>query len=151
MYQYSGPGSQEVADEWWDMNDFWHAMLTQKGYIVLCVDGRGTGYRGEEFKKCTYEQLGKFEVDDQAEVATIVGAYPYVDKSRIGIWGWSFGGFMSSNCIFQKGDVFKMAIAVAPVTNWRFTIQSIPSALCVPRKKTQQAMTSILLLRTPIS
>ena len=120
MYQYSGPGSQEVADEWWDMNDFWHAMLTQKGYIVLCVDGRGTGYRGEEFKKCTYEQLGKFEVDDQAEVATIVGNYPYVDKSRIGIWGWSFGGFMSSNCIFQKGDVFKMAIAVAPVTNWRF-------------------------------
>ena len=120
MYQYSGPGSQEVADQWWDMNDFWHASLTQKGYIVLCVDGRGTGYKGAEFKKCTYQQLGKYEVEDQADIAQLVGNYPYIDKSRIGIWGWSFGGFMSSNCLFQKGDIFKMAIAVAPVTNWRF-------------------------------
>ena len=120
MYQYSGPGSQEVADQWWDMNDFWHAMLTQKGYIVLCVDGRGTGYKGADFKKCTYQQLGKYEVEDQADVAQLVGTYSYIDKSRIGIWGWSFGGFMSSNCLFQKGDIFKMAIAVAPVTNWRF-------------------------------
>ena len=120
MYQYSGPGSQEVANQWWDMNDFWHAMLTQKGYIVLCVDGRGTGYKGAEFKKCTYQQLGKYEVEDQTEVAKIVGAYPYIDKNRIGIWGWSFGGFMSTNCLFQSNEVFKMAIAVAPVTNWRF-------------------------------
>ena len=120
MYQYSGPGSQEVANRWWDMNDYWHAMLTQKGYIVLCVDGRGTGYRGADFKKSTYLQLGKYEVADQTEVAKTVARYPYIDGNRIGIWGWSFGGFMASNCLFQHPEVFKMAIAVAPVTNWRF-------------------------------
>ena len=120
MYQYSGPGSQQVANHWWDMNDFWHSMLTEKGYIVVCVDGRGTGFKGAEFKKCTYLELGKKEVHDQAEAAKIIGNYPYVDKNRIGIWGWSFGGFMASNCLFQQSDVFKMAIAVAPVTNWRF-------------------------------
>jgi len=120
MYQYSGPGSQQVANKWWSMDDFWHSMLTQKGYIVACVDGRGTGFKGANFKKCTYLELGKKEVEDQAEAAKIIGNYPYVDKNRIGIWGWSFGGFMASNCLFQKGEVFKMSIAVAPVTNWRF-------------------------------
>lgn len=120
FYQYSGPGSQQVANKWWGNDDFWHSMLTQRGYIVVCVDGRGTGFKGADFKKCTYQQLGKYEVEDQAEAAKIVGGYPYVDASRIGIWGWSFGGFMSSNCLFQHGDIFKAAVAVAPVTNWRF-------------------------------
>jgi len=120
MYQYSGPGSQQVANTWSSSNDYWFYMLTQQGYIVACVDGRGTGYKGAEFKKVTYKELGKFEVEDQIDAAKLIASYPYVDASRIGIWGWSYGGFMSSNCILKGADTFKMAIAVAPVTNWRF-------------------------------
>ncbi|GAA4044051.1 S9 family peptidase [Flavobacterium chungnamense] len=120
MFQYSGPGSQEVANNWLDTNDMWFMMLSQQGYIIACVDGRGTGYKGAAFKKCTQNELGKFEVEDQIDAAKVIGNYAYVDKSRIGIFGWSYGGFMSSNCLFKGADVFKMAIAVAPVTNWRF-------------------------------
>ena len=120
MYQYSGPGSQQVANDWLDTNDYWFMMLAQQGYITVCVDGRGTGFKGAAFKKCTQKELGKFEVEDQIDAAKVLGTYSYVDKSRIGIFGWSFGGFMASNCLFKGADVFKMAIAVAPVTNWRF-------------------------------
>lgn len=120
MIQYSGPGSQQVVNGWGNSNEYWFEMLTQQGYIVACVDGRGTGFKGAAFKKVTQLQLGKYEVEDQIDAAKVIGAYPYVDASRIGIWGWSYGGFMASNCIFQGSDVFKMAIAVAPVTNWRF-------------------------------
>ncbi|WP_396174409.1 DPP IV N-terminal domain-containing protein, partial [Flavobacterium sp.] len=120
MYQYSGPGSQEVANNWLDTNDMWFMMLSQQGYIIACVDGRGTGYKGAAFKKCTQKELGKYEVEDQIDAAKVIGNYSYVDKTRIGIFGWSYGGFMSSNCLFKGADVFKMAIAVAPVTNWRF-------------------------------
>lgn len=120
MYQYSGPGSQQVANTWNGTNDYWFMMLAQQGYIVACVDGRGTGYKGAAFKKCTYKELGKYEVEDQIDAAKVIGKYNYVDASRIGIFGWSYGGFMSSNCLFQGADVFKMAIAVAPVTSWRY-------------------------------
>jgi len=120
MFQYSGPGSQQVANQWLNSNDYWFMMLSQQGYIVACVDGRGTGFKGAEFKKCTQKELGKYEVEDQIDAAKVIGNYPYVDKTRIGIFGWSYGGFMSSNCLFKGADVFKMAIAVAPVTNWRF-------------------------------
>lgn len=120
MYQYSGPGSQQVNNDWNSADDYWFQMLAQQGYIVACVDGRGTGYKGAAFKKVTQKQLGKLEVEDQIDAAKVLGNYPYVDKSRIGIFGWSYGGFMSSNCLFKGNDVFKMAIAVAPVTNWRF-------------------------------
>tara|TARA_R110002126_G_scaffold13674_24_gene58882 strand:+ start:10155 stop:12323 length:2169 start_codon:yes stop_codon:yes gene_type:complete len=120
MFQYSGPGSQQVANTWSSSNDYWFMMLTQQGYIVACVDGRGTGYKGADFKKVTQLELGKYEVEDQIDAAMVIGNYPYVDKARIGIFGWSFGGFMASNCILKGNDVFKMAIAVAPVTNWRF-------------------------------
>lgn len=120
MFQYSGPGSQEVANAWLDTNDMWFMMLSQEGYIVACVDGRGTGFKGANFKKVTYKELGKFEVEDQIDAAKTIAKYNYVDASRIGIWGWSYGGFMSSNCILKGNDVFKAAIAVAPVTNWRF-------------------------------
>ena len=120
MYQYSGPGSQQVANQWNGTNDYWFMMLAQQGYIVACVDGRGTGFKGAEFKKCTYKELGKFEVEDQIDAAKLIGNYSYVDKSRIGIFGWSYGGFMSSNCILKGNDVFKTAIAVAPVTSWRY-------------------------------
>jgi dipeptidyl-peptidase-4 len=120
MYQYSGPGSQQVNNDWNGYDDYWFMMLTQQGYIVACVDGRGTGFKGAEFKKCTQKDLGKFEIEDQIDAAKVFGSYAYVDKARIGIFGWSYGGFMSSNCLFKGNDVFKMAIAVAPVTNWRF-------------------------------
>lgn len=120
MFQYSGPGSQQVANTWNGTNDYWFMMLAQQGYIVACVDGRGTGYKGAAFKKCTYKELGKYEVEDQIDAAKVIGKYNYVDASRIGIFGWSYGGFMSSNCLFQGADVFKMAIAVAPVTSWRY-------------------------------
>ena len=120
MFQYSGPGSQTVMNSWHGMNDQWHFSLAQMGYLVACVDGRGTGGKGTDFKKQTYMDLGKLEVQDQIDAAKFFATYDYVDASRIGIWGWSFGGYMSSNCIFRAGDVFKMAIAVAPVTNWRY-------------------------------
>ena len=120
MYQYSGPGSQQVANQANSGNDYWFMMLTQQGYIVACVDGRGTGFKGADFKKVTQLELGKYEVEDQIDAAKVIGNYPYVDKARIGIFGWSFGGFMASNCLFKGNDTFKMAIAVAPVTNWRF-------------------------------
>lgn len=120
MYQYSGPGSQTVADKWNDSNDYWHFMLSQKGYIIVCVDGRGTGFKGADFKKVTQKELGKYEVEDQIFVAKQLAKESFVDAKRIGIWGWSFGGFMSSNALFQANNVFKTAIAVAPVTSWRF-------------------------------
>ena len=120
MFQYSGPGSQQVNNDWNSGDDYWFASLTQKGYIVVCVDGRGTGFKGAAFKKVTQKELGKYEVIDQIDAAKVLGSYSFVDKSRIGIFGWSFGGFMASNCILKGNDVFKMAIAVAPVTNWRF-------------------------------
>ncbi len=120
MYQYSGPGSQQVANRWNGANDYWYQMLAQQGYIVVCIDGRGTGFKGAEFKKVTQNELGKYEVEDQIAAAKKLGELPYIDASRIGIWGWSYGGFMSSNALFKGSDVFKMAIAVAPVTSWRF-------------------------------
>ena len=120
MYQYSGPGSQQVNNDWNGADDYWFMMLSQQGYIVACVDGRGTGFKGADFKKCTQKELGKLEVEDQIDAAKLFGTYTYVDQSRIGIFGWSYGGFMASNCIFQGADVFKTAIAVAPVTSWRY-------------------------------
>lgn len=120
MYQYSGPGSQQVSNRWNGSNDYWHQMLVQQGIVVACVDGRGTGLKGRDFKKMTQKELGKYEVEDQISAAKKLGELPYIDASRIGIWGWSYGGFMSSNCLFQGADTFAMAIAVAPVSSWRF-------------------------------
>lgn len=120
LYQYSGPGSQEVLDKFPLGHYFWHQMLAQKGYIIVCADGTGTGGRGQKFKKKTYLQLGKYESEDQIAVAKYMASQSYVDAGRIGIWGWSFGGFMSATCILKGADVFKTAIAVAPVTNWRY-------------------------------
>jgi dipeptidyl-peptidase-4 len=120
MFQYSGPGSQQVMNQFSGRDFWWYQMLAQKGYIIVCVDGTGTGFRGEEFKKKTYLQLGKYESDDQIAAAKYFAKQPYIDTSRIGIWGWSFGGYMSSICLLKGADVFKTAIAVAPVTNWRY-------------------------------
>ena len=120
MCQYSGPGSQEVANRWNDSNDYWYQMLAQQGYYVVCVDGRGTGFKGADFKKVTYMNLVKYETEDQIAAAKQLSKLPFIDDSRIGIWGWSFGGQMSTNCLLKGSSIFKMAIAVAPVTNWRF-------------------------------
>jgi len=120
MYQYSGPGSQQVANRWNSTNDYWYQMLAQQGYFVVCVDGRGTGYKGAEFKKVTYMNLVKYETEDQIAAAKELAKLPYIDEERIGIWGWSYGGHMSTNCLLKGSDIFKMAIAVAPVTSWRF-------------------------------
>ncbi len=120
LYVYGGPGSQNVADSWGNARNLWLNYMAQQGYLVACVDNRGTGFRGAEFKKMTYKQLGKHETIDQIETAKWFAKQNYVDASRIGIWGWSYGGYMSSLCITKGADVFKMAIAVAPVTTWRF-------------------------------
>lgn len=121
MFVYGGPGSQQVLNSWGGSNFWWHQMLAnEKGYVIACVDNRGTGARGAEFKKMTYKQLGKYESDDQISAAMYFGSQSYIDATRIGIWGWSYGGFMSSTCLTKGADVFKAAIAVAPVTNWRF-------------------------------
>lgn len=120
MFVYGGPGSQQVKNKWGLSNYLWHSYLTQKGYIVACIDNRGTGARGQEFKKSTYQELGKLEVIDQTNAAKHFGNLPYINKDRIGIWGWSYGGYMSSLSLFKSNDVFKTAIAVAPVTTWRY-------------------------------
>lgn len=117
LTQYSGPGSQSVADRW---SIDWEDALVDKGYIVVCTDGRGTGCRGEKFKKATYGRLGALEVEDQLSTARYMAAQPWVDAARIGIYGWSYGGFMSLGCALKGNGLFRMAIAVAPVTSWRF-------------------------------
>lgn len=117
MTQYSGPNSQEVLD---NFSIGWEQVLVANGIVVACVDGRGTGARGEDFRKMTYLQLGKYETIDQIATAKYLGSLDYVDADRIGIWGWSYGGFMALNCMTQGADYFKTGIAVAPVTNWRY-------------------------------
>jgi dipeptidyl-peptidase-4 len=120
MYLYGGPGSQQVVDRFGSSRFWWFQMLAQQGFIVACVDNRGTGGRGEEFKKMTYLQLGHYETIDQIEAAKYLGSLPYADADRIGIFGWSYGGYMSSLCLFKGNDVFKAGIAVAPVTSWKW-------------------------------
>ena len=117
LTQYSGPGSQTVADRW---SLDWEDALADKGYIVVSADGRGTGFRGERFKKQTYGRLGAMETEDQLSLARHMAAQPWVDAGRIGIYGWSYGGFMALSCALKGHGLFKMAIAVAPVTSWRY-------------------------------
>lgn len=117
---YNGPGHNTVVDEWGGRNFIYHQLLAEKGYIVISVDTRGTMYRGTAFKNSTYMQLGKLETEDMIAVAKEVGKWSYVDAKRIGVMGWSYGGYMASLCMTKGADVFKMGIAVAPVTNWRW-------------------------------
>ena len=117
MTQYSGPGSQQIENRW---TTDWEETLARNGYIVACCDARGTGFRGEEFKKVTYANLGGAEVQDQISFAKHLAQQEFVDASRIGIYGWSYGGFMALGCALKGEGLFKMAIAVAPVTSWRF-------------------------------
>jgi dipeptidyl-peptidase-4 len=117
---YNGPGHNTVEDSWGGANFYYHQLLAQKGYIVISVDTRGTMYRGAKFKKSTYLQLGKLETEDMIAVAKEVQKWDYVDPERIGIMGWSYGGYMTSLCMTKGAEVFKMGIAVAPVTNWKW-------------------------------
>lgn len=119
LYVYGGPGDQEVLNEWTQTRDLFFNFLAEQGYIVACVDNRGTGGRGSEFKKCTFLNLGKLETEDQNRVAQYFASWEYyIDENRIGIYGWSYGGFLAANCLFEGNDVFKTAVAAAPVSNW---------------------------------
>ncbi len=120
FYVYGGPGSQTVTDNWGGQNYLWYQMLAQRGYIVASVDNRGTGARGRAWRKLIYRQMGVVETQDQAAAARAVGRLPFVDSTRIGIWGWSYGGFMTLNTLTQAPDVYRMGIAVAPVTHWKY-------------------------------
>jgi dipeptidyl-peptidase-4 len=120
MFVYGGPGSNTVNNEWGGPNYMWYQMLAEKGYIIVSVDNRGTLARGSEFKKCTYLHLGKYEVQDQIECAKFMASKSYVDATRVGIWGWSYGGYMAAMCISKGAQYFKTAISVAPVIDWRF-------------------------------
>ncbi|MEO8149845.1 MAG: S9 family peptidase [Bacteroidia bacterium] len=120
MYVYGGPGAPTVNNSNTSSRDMWYQMLAQKGYIIVSVDNRGTTKQGYDFLRCTYMQQGKLESNDQVEAAKWLAKQPYIDAARIGIWGWSYGGFMTSLCMEKGADVFKMGMAVAPVTNWRF-------------------------------
>lgn len=120
MYVYGGPGSQNVLNSWGGSRDFWHQHLATEGYLVASIDNRGTGARGRDFKHATYANLGKLETIDQIEGAKYLAKMPFVDPTRIGIWGWSYGGYMSSLSLMIGHEVFKTAIAVAPVTTWRY-------------------------------
>ncbi len=117
---YGGPGSQTVLDSWGGSGYLWNLLLTQKGYLVASIDNRGTGMRGRDWRKIVYRQLGVIETRDQANAARTMGRWSFVDSTRIGVFGWSYGGFMSLNGLFQAPDVYSMAIAVAPVTHWKF-------------------------------
>jgi dipeptidyl-peptidase-4 len=116
---YGGPGSQTVTDAWGGDRYLWHQMLAQQGYVVASVDNRGTGARGRDFEKATYLRLGQLEAADQIVAARALGALPYIDEQRIGIWGWSYGGYMSLLSLFRGNDVFRAGVSVAPVTDWR--------------------------------
>ncbi len=121
MYVYGGPGIQMVKNRYSSFGNYWwYQMLANEGYMIAVVDNRGTGGRGSHFTKMTYMQLGKYEVEDQIAAAKFFGMKSYIDAERIGIWGWSYGGYMSSLAILKGNDVFKMAMAVAPVTNWKW-------------------------------
>ncbi|OKL40692.1 S9 family peptidase [Pontibacter flavimaris] len=120
IFVYGGPGSQTVTNSWGGTNYLWYQVLADKGLIIVSVDNRGTGARGAEFKKVTYANLGKYEIEDQIEAAKWLGNQPYVDKNRIGIWGHSYGGYMTLLGLTKGNGVFAAGISVAPVTNWRY-------------------------------
>lgn len=121
FYNYSGPGSDGIVkDKWGGMTDLWHRMFVQEGYIIFMIDNRGTGGRGKEFKHLAYKRLGYWEVNDHIEAVKYLTTLPYIDAKRIGIWGWSYGGYISALALMKASDYFKVAVSVAPVTHWKF-------------------------------
>jgi dipeptidyl-peptidase-4 len=120
MHVYGGPGVQTVTNDWDGPNYLWHQLLAQKGYIVVSFDNRGTPGRGLEFANCIYKDMGNLEVQDQLSAAQFMKGKTYVDGDRLGVWGWSFGGYMTTLLMTKGNGIFKAGIAVAPVTNWKF-------------------------------
>lgn len=120
IYNYSGPGSQTVKDSWQGANHLWHVLLAQNGYVVFMIDNRGTGGKGKAFKNIVYKNLGHWEVNDHIEAAKYLASLGYVDAERIGVWGWSYGGYISALALMKGADYFKAAVSVAPVTHWKF-------------------------------
>ena len=135
MFQYSGPGSQSVANRWNGQRDYWHQLLVQKGYLVACVDGRGTGFKGADFKKNDLQGIDKIRNRRSNCCGQALGALPYIDASRIGIWGWSYGGHMSTNCILKGNDVFAMAIGSRSGYQLAFLRHHLHREICVLHKK----------------
>src|SRR5690606_2347521 len=119
LYVYGGPGHQSVTDAWQGTRYLWHQSLAAQGYIVASVDNRGTGGRGRDFKNLVHLDLGKWEASDQMEAARYFAGLPYVDRTRIGIWGWSYGGYLTALTLMKGGDLFRAGMSVAPVTDWR--------------------------------
>jgi dipeptidyl-peptidase 4 len=119
IYVYGGPGSQNVSNSWGGSTDLWHRMLAQKGYVIARIDGRGTGKRGKKFRDVVYRNLGKWEVKDQCEGVQYLISHLAIDSARVGVWGWSYGGYMAVSSILRANQIFKTAMAVAPVTDWR--------------------------------
>lgn len=124
MHQYSGPGSQQVIDRWnigsFSDGGMFEAYMCDKGFVMVCVDGRGTGGRGAAFEKCTYMFLGVKEAKDQVETAKYLGTLPFVDKNKIGIWGWSFGGYTTLMSMSEGTPVFRAGVAIAAPSDWKF-------------------------------
>jgi dipeptidyl-peptidase 4 len=118
MHTYGGPGSQDVTNNWLGKAGFWYQMLAQEGYVIFAVDNRGTGGRGRDFTKQVYFRLGQLEVEDQIASARYLQGLPFVDPERIGMWGWSYGGYMTTLCMLHGSDVFRAGCAVAPVVDW---------------------------------
>lgn len=120
FYNYSGPGSQIITDSWKSTNYLWYQFLADKGYLIFMLDNRGTGGRGKEFEHLAYKNLGKWEINDLKEGVKYLSSLSYVDTSRVGIWGWSYGGYTSALALAKAPEYFDVAVSVAPVTNWRF-------------------------------
>ncbi len=120
VFQYSGPGSQNTGNNWAGNHFYFHQLLTQEGYLVAVIDPRGTGARGEKFKKCTYKQLGRLEVEDIIDGAKHLSKLPFVDSARLALWGWSYGGYTTALAMTKYAGTYKVGICISPVTNWRF-------------------------------
>ena len=146
MFLYGGPGSQKVLNKYEGGNFYWYQMLAQKGYVIACVDNRGTGGKGAEFKKMTYKQLGKYETIDQIDAAKYFGNLKYIDQTRIGIQGWSYGGYMSSLAITKGADIFSKLLLSHLLQIGVIMIIFIPKDICRLHKKIQKVMTKIHLL-----
>ncbi|HLR31588.1 MAG TPA: S9 family peptidase, partial [Fodinibius sp.] len=122
FFVYGGPGSQNVQKDFrTSQRSRWHQYLTSQGYLVISIDNRGTGGRGRAFEQQVYKKLGQYEVEDQIDAAEyLIREYDFIDEDRLGIWGWSYGGYMSSMVLARAGDLFHTAVAVAPVSSWRY-------------------------------
>jgi dipeptidyl-peptidase-4 len=148
MYVYGGPGSQEVINQWRGNEYWWFQMLAQKGYIIACIDNRGTGGRGTAFKNITQGNLGYYELQDQLSAAKYLGSLNFIDSGRIGIYGWSYGGYLALKCLIEGSNTFSMGISIAPVVDWKwFNAIYSERHMGLPKDNSQGYFNSNLLSR----